>query len=100
MAGHDSPEGTDRPVDIRNVGKHPRRTRRTRRVWLGTLTDPFNKGPFIYRLTGSMFLLYSRGKNNIDEHGKRDLDGSVDDWAIWPPREPSPARKPPDANGV
>lgn len=66
----------------------------------GTLTDPINGGPFVYRPAGSTFVLYSKGKNNIDDHGKRDLDTSVDDWPIWPPRGPTPDPKPPDANGV
>ncbi len=69
-------------------------------LFQGTLTDPINEGPFVYRPTGSTFVLYSKGKNNIDDHGQWKLDGSVDDWAIWPPREPSPARQPPDPNDV
>jgi hypothetical protein len=64
------------------------------------LTDPLNGGPFVYRPTGSTFVLYSKGKNNIDEHGKRDPDNGPDDWPIWPPRDRSPSPKPPDANGV
>jgi hypothetical protein len=44
--------------------------------------DPINGGPFIYKLTGENFTLYSKGKNNIDEDGKY-KDGA-DDWPIWP----------------
>jgi hypothetical protein len=47
------------------------------------LTDPFNKGPFIYKPVGDTFTLYSRGENNIDEDGEH---VSADDWPIWPPR--------------
>jgi len=49
------------------------------------LTDPFNKGPFVYRPASDGFRLYSRGRNSKDEGGKRDLDAGPDDWPIWPP---------------
>jgi hypothetical protein len=47
------------------------------------LTDPFNKGPFVYKPVGDTFTLYSKGENNIDEDGEH---VSADDWPIWPPR--------------
>ena len=46
--------------------------------------DPFNGGPFVYKLTEENFMLYSKGKNNIDEGGKYLNDAN--DWPIWPPR--------------
>jgi len=46
------------------------------------LIDPYNNGSFVYKLTEENFTLYSRGKNNIDEGGKR--KGGPDDWLIWP----------------
>jgi hypothetical protein len=48
------------------------------------LIDPINNGSFVYKLSGDYFKLYSKGKNNIDEDGKREDD--VDDQPIWPPR--------------
>jgi len=48
------------------------------------LTDPHNNSPFVYKLTDDGFILYSKGKNNIDEAG-RSKDGA-DDWPIWPSR--------------
>ena len=44
--------------------------------------DPFNEGPFVYKLTDDSFKLYSKGKNNIDEDGK--YRRGPDDWPIWP----------------
>lgn len=49
------------------------------------LIDPQNKGPFVYKLTDDGFILYSKGKNNLDEGGRK-KDG-VDDWPIWLPKE-------------
>ncbi len=50
--------------------------------------DPINGGSFIYKLTDENFTLYSRGKNNINEGGKRDRcdeeKTGADDWLIWP----------------
>jgi len=53
--------------------------------------DPFNNGPFVYKLTDDSFMLYSKGKNNIDEKGEYNYDyeeekAEPDDWLIWPPR--------------
>ena len=53
--------------------------------------DPFNNGPFVYKLTDNSFMLYSKGKNNIDEKGEYNYDyeeekAGPDDWLIWPPR--------------
>ena len=53
------------------------------------LVDPFNNGPFVYKLTSDSFKLYSKGKNNIDE----DEDEDEDDWPIWPPRDRKPKVK-------
>jgi hypothetical protein len=64
------------------------------------LTDPRNKGSFVYRLTPDGFRLYSRGQNNVDEEGTWDPDNGPDDWPIWPPRDRRPNPKLPDANSV
>ncbi|HIJ52350.1 MAG TPA: hypothetical protein HPP66_04250 [Planctomycetes bacterium] len=48
------------------------------------LVDPINGGSFVYKLTEENFTLYSKGKNNIDEGGKRDPESGADDWLIWP----------------
>ena len=48
------------------------------------LIDPFNDGPFLYRLTQKGFELYSTGKNKLDQNGKWRRQAG-DDWPIWPP---------------
>jgi hypothetical protein len=60
------------------------------------LIDPINGGSFVYKLTEENFILYSKGKNNIDEggihkvtfdpNGLEWLKTEKDDWPIWPPR--------------
>jgi hypothetical protein len=45
------------------------------------LTDPHNNGRFVYKLAEDNFILYSKGKNNIDEAGRK-KDGA-DDLPIW-----------------
>lgn len=47
--------------------------------------DPLNNKSFVYKLTDNGFILYSKGKNNIDEGGRK-KDGA-DDWPIWPLRQ-------------
>ncbi|MHC4533639.1 MAG: hypothetical protein ACYS6K_06785, partial [Planctomycetota bacterium] len=54
------------------------------------LIDPQNNGSFVYKRTDKDFILYSRGKNNIDEAGSR-ID--ADDWRIWPPKIPQANKK-------
>jgi hypothetical protein len=53
-----------------------------------TLVDPFNNGPFVYKLTDESFTLYSKGKNNIDEGGEYignwPEKAKPDDRLIWP----------------
>lgn len=49
------------------------------------LTDPHNNGTFVYKLTDDGFILYSKGKNSIDEDGRK-KDGA-DDWPIWLPKD-------------
>jgi hypothetical protein len=49
------------------------------------LVDPTNGGSFVYKLTEDNFTLYSKGKNNIDEGGKRSREFGAGDWPIWPP---------------
>jgi len=66
------------------------------------LTDPQNKGPFVYRPTKDGFTLYSKGKNKIDEAGRFSFGpgGGADDWPIWPPpaRETKVGKESPDPN--
>jgi len=54
--------------------------------------DPINGSSFVYKLTDDSFKLYSKGKNNIDEGGKRDRwdeeKTGADDWLIWPLKLP------------
>ena len=49
------------------------------------LSDPHNNGPFVYKLTDDSFILYSKGKNNIDEDGRK--KNGADDWPIWLPKD-------------
>lgn len=51
----------------------------------GTLVDPINDSPYVYRLSERGFSLYSTGPNRIDENGQHTSSGP-DDWPIWPPR--------------
>lgn len=48
----------------------------------GILIDPQNEGPFVYKLDGDGFILYSKGPDNIDQNGKS--RGGADDRPIWP----------------
>ena len=63
--------------------------------------DPINGGSFVYKLTEDNFSLYSKGKNNIDEGGKRDRcseeQTGADDWLIWPPRSREAQKETTDA---
>jgi hypothetical protein len=48
--------------------------------------DPVNGGSYIYKLTGGNFTLYSKGKNGIDDGGRRDFwyeKTGADDLLIW-----------------
>jgi hypothetical protein len=67
----------------------------------GIFLDGFNSTPFIYKLTGDSFKLYSAGLNNIDEDGKYSADHAIslrggpgtlrykkDDILIWPIMDP------------
>jgi hypothetical protein len=48
--------------------------------------DPVNGGSYIYKLTGGNFTLYSKGKNGIDDGGRRDFwfeENGADDLMIW-----------------
>lgn len=55
-----------------------------------TFVDPINGSSFVYKLSEENFTFYSKGKNNIDEGGKRDRWGKektgANDWLIWPPK--------------
>lgn len=53
----------------------------------GTLVDPINDGPYVYRLSERGFSLYSTGPNRVDESGRpKSKSDGPDDWPIWPPR--------------
>lgn len=58
------------------------------------LIDPYNEGPFVYKVTEDSFKLYSKGPNNIDEDGQYKDEGP-DDWPIWPPRSRKPKTEEP-----
>jgi hypothetical protein len=52
------------------------------------LIDPVNNSSFVYKLTENNFILYSKGKNNIDENGRYyykwwKRKAEPDDWLIW-----------------
>jgi hypothetical protein len=47
------------------------------------LVDPLNDGPFIYELAKENFVLYSKGRNGIDDWGIEDLRRGADDLLIW-----------------
>lgn len=44
--------------------------------------DPVNGGSYVYKLTEENFVLYSRGRNNIDENLK--YKNGADDRPAWP----------------
>jgi len=50
------------------------------------IVDPINGGRFAYHRSGDSFLLYSMGKNGIDEDGRNDPREGSDDLWIWPAR--------------
>jgi hypothetical protein len=47
------------------------------------LVDPLNGGPFIYELAKENFVLYSKGRNGIDDWGIEDEKTGADDQLIW-----------------
>ena len=51
----------------------------------GLYFDPVSELPFVYRLSGEGFLLYSVGANRQDDNGFYDLLRNQDDVVIWPP---------------
>jgi hypothetical protein len=65
--------------------------------------DPVNNDSFVYRLTEDGFTFYSKGKNNIDEDGLRNIifdpndpkwpETKEDDHIIWPPKSRKTAEK-------
>ena len=48
------------------------------------LLDPVNNDKFVYKLTGDSFMLYSKGKNGIDDGGVRKTVDDKDDDLYWP----------------
>jgi hypothetical protein len=50
--------------------------------------DPICGDSFVYKRSHDEFILYSKGKNGIDDGGERDKYGQpktgADDWRIWP----------------
>jgi hypothetical protein len=58
------------------IGRWPKSLEEIRPLASAELfTDPINNSSFVYKLTEENFTLYSMGKNNIDEDGKRDDPG-------------------------
>jgi len=54
--------------------------------------DPISNGGFVYKLNGDSFMLYSIGRNKIDDGGLMERRGGkagTDDWLIWPVRDPN-----------
>ncbi len=67
---------------------------------LENLIDPINNGPFVYKLTDENFTLYSKGKNNIDEDGRRKWsleEKGPDDRLFWPLKSAKKDEKKSDA---
>ncbi len=64
-----------------------------------------HNNPFVYRLTDDGFMLYSKGKNGIDEGGQYD-DGwpvpktGADDRLIWPPKKSMEKKEDPNDTKV
>jgi hypothetical protein len=52
------------------------------------LTDAVNSENFVYRKTETDFLLYSTGRNRIDEGGIKTPKLNFDDVRAWPPEVP------------
>lgn len=50
----------------------------------GLYFDPTSELPFVYRLTGEGFLLYSVGKNGCDDGGENNPLQGQDDIVFWP----------------
>ena len=55
------------------------------------LIDPQNNSSFVYKLTGEAFTFYSKGKNDIDEEGRKRTTTDPnsywpDDILFWPPK--------------
>ena len=48
------------------------------------LVDAVNNSSFAYRRNGADFILYSKGKNGIDDNGRYNSRLEMDDVAIWP----------------
>jgi len=53
------------------------------------LTDPINNSNYCYKLNDENFILYSKGKNKIDDDAKGRFYNSrgADDWLIWPAKQ-------------
>lgn len=52
--------------------------------------DPINNDSYVYILTKENFMLYSKGKNNVDENGELVNTWpkpEPDDWLIWPTKK-------------
>ena len=54
------------------------------------LIDTVNDRAFVYKKTGDDFLLYSTGRNKIDDGGTKMPALNFDDVRAWPPELPSP----------
>jgi hypothetical protein len=49
-----------------------------------TFVDPVNGDEFVYKRQGDDFVLYSKGKNGIDDDGRNEPREKTDDIMIWP----------------
>ncbi len=74
------------------------------------LTDVFTESAFVYELTEDGFRLYSKGKNGIDDGGKREknvgtyydpnlIDEGCDDRMIWPRQKSGCSEKTEEPDG-
>ena len=55
---------------------------------LDDLIDPVSNDNFVYRPLGQSFILYSKGKNKIDDDGISNSRENKDDHLIFPPKHP------------
>lgn len=56
------------------------------------LIDTSNDQPFVYRLMDESFILYSTGRNKIDDGGIKTRFYNLDDVRAWPPEVPVPPK--------
>jgi hypothetical protein len=52
------------------------------------MIDPISEDAFVYRSLGESFMLYSKGKNKVDDDGISFSKENKDDHLIFPPKHP------------